>query len=92
MRQFNDADRFDKKMRQEVERKRREESATTGRSYGRFENPLRGVFSRDDSQAAHEAIYEALTVAHSEHGIHVDYQLQHKQQDALTGQQLLIAA
>jgi len=92
MRQFNDADRFDKKMRQEVERKRREESATTGRSYGRFENPLRGVFSRDDSQAAHEAIYEALTVAHAEHGIHVDYQLQHKQQDALTGQQLLIAA
>lgn len=93
MRQFNDADRFDKKMREEVERKCRKESGGIGRRYGgRFDSPLRGVFSKDDSQTAHEAIYEALTVAHSAHGIHVDYQLQHKQQDALTGRQLLIAA
>ena len=92
MRQFNDADRFDKKMREEVERKRKEGCAPTSRGYSRFENPLRGVFSRDESETAHEAIYDALTVAHSVHGIQVDFQLQHKQQDALTGQQLLIAA
>jgi len=89
MRQYNDADRFDKKMREEVTRTG---SSSGSRGYSRFDNPLRGVSSRDDSAVAHEAIYEALTVAHSAHGIQVDYQLQHKQQDALTEQQLLIAA
>lgn len=85
VKQFSDADRFDKQVREELTRAR---SGSIGNF--RSDDPLRNVFSSDESQKAHEAIYDALTTAHAAHGISVDYQLQYKQ-DA-QGLQLLIAA
>lgn len=85
MKQYQDADRFDKELRERIAK------SAKGRVYG--DNPLREVFSRDGAHKAHEAIYAALTDIHASHGIKVDFQLQSKRDENLAApQQLLLVA
>lgn len=91
MRQYNDADRFDKELRAELDVAQRAKRAA-GRYVSDFDHPLRAVMRVDEAEENAKLIDEALTKVHERHGISVDFQLQHKPATQEGGQQLLLAA
>lgn len=93
MRQYNEADRFDKELRAELDAIQRE-NHETGRYISAFDHPLRGVMRKDDSEKCTAVIDAALTRVHERHGISVDFQLQHAHAESAVDQEqlLLIAA
>lgn len=92
MRQYKDADRFDKEFREELDSARRE-ARGTGFSRYDCDHPLRTVW-RDDGEKKSEEILAAMTKVHERHGIKVDDQLQYSSNASVKvmEQQLLISA
>jgi hypothetical protein len=92
MRQYNDADRFDKEFREELDAAAREKRGGRPGSYD-YDHPLRTVW-RDESERKSEEILAAMSKVHERHGIKVDDQLQYSSNAGVDekGQQLLIAA
>lgn len=86
MRQYNDADRFDKELRVEIE------LGLPGLPYNRSDcdHPTRQIFREDTKDAATAAINAALTRVHERRGISVDSQLQHRA--AAEPQEMLLLA
>ena len=93
MRQYDDADRFDKELRAQLDadlKAKRE----AGRYFSAFDHPLRGIFRNDENEQCSATIDAALTKVHERHGIAVDFQLQHSAHESAHEQEqlLLLAA
>lgn len=89
-RQFNDADRFDKEFRQELDAAFRQKRV--GRYISEFDHPVRAIFRKDESEESAAMINDALTTVHLRHGLSADLQLEHSTNEAGQGGQLLLLA
>lgn len=90
-RQYAEADRFDKELREEVV-SRVKVKAGANKPIMRWDNPLSGIMMRDESERSAHEIYDALTAVQARHGIAVDAQLQHASAQSETRLQLELAA
>lgn len=91
MRQYNDADRFDKELREELEIAQSARRAS-GRYTSRWDSPLAGIFRTDEMERCSDEINAALTTVHERNGINVDFQLQYAPTVDSQEQMLLLPA
>lgn len=90
-RQYTDADKFDKELRETIVDRLKAKSG--GRySVSSWDNPLNGIMRKDQTDEFAAEINAALTEVHELHGISVDLQLTQTSSDDGQGQMLLLAA
>ena len=91
LRQYNDAEKFDKEFREELSNELKKDYPSSSHYSRTYANPLNGIFSNDDSSKSAAQIDAALTKVHERNGLHVHFQLE-RTTSAVHQEELLLLA